>query len=114
MTLPWIGILFDEMKVRDLHVDAAKNLLDLGHDRSMRIMYGQARIPARTPRIFTCNAATFADFIPHISFQHPEDLAALSLRCIFVQIQGSVIRDRAAGAVFPGGAANIHGCTQPL
>lgn len=53
------GILFDDLDFRHLPLSTQINLCDYDLPSTIHIRYGTAVIPAKTPRVFTCNDNPF-------------------------------------------------------
>lgn len=53
------GIVFDDMDFTHLPRHTQIHLADYDHERDIHVRYGVATIPARTPKIFTCNEMCF-------------------------------------------------------
>lgn len=49
------SILFDDVKINHMPETAQIHLVDTENPRSIHVRYGTVRIPARTPKVFTCN-----------------------------------------------------------
>lgn len=49
------SILFDDVCVNHMPETAQIHLVDTENPRSIHVRYGTVRIPARTPKVFTCN-----------------------------------------------------------
>lgn len=50
------SILFDDVKINHMPETAQIHILDTENPRSIHVRYGTVRIPARTPKVFTCNS----------------------------------------------------------
>lgn len=53
------SILFDDMDFKHLPLQTQIHLVDQDIPRSIHVRYGVARIPARVPKVFTCNDYPF-------------------------------------------------------
>lgn len=49
------SILFDDVSIAHMPETAQIHLVDQENPRSIHVRYGTVRIPARTPKVFTCN-----------------------------------------------------------
>ena len=60
------SILFDDVKISHMPETAQIHLLDTENPRSIHVRYGTVRIPARTPKVFTCNTYPVTYELPAI------------------------------------------------
>lgn len=60
------SILFDDVRINHMPETAQIHLLDTENPRSIHVRYGTVRIPANTPKVFTCNSYPVTYELPAI------------------------------------------------
>lgn len=60
------SILFDDVRINHMPETSQIHLLDTENPRSIHVRYGTVRIPARTPKVFTCNSYPVTYELPAI------------------------------------------------